>query len=79
MPMSMSMMWMRMPGQTWAGDAASFMGMWVVMTVVMMGPSLLPVARGVLMIQRISTFRSTGAQLIAQTLRKSSDRPCHSR
>jgi hypothetical protein len=28
---TMSMAWMRMPGQTWPGAAASFVGMWVVM------------------------------------------------
>lgn len=39
---SMSMMWMRMPGQTWSGAAASFVGMWIVMMVAMMLPSLLP-------------------------------------
>jgi predicted metal-binding membrane protein len=39
---TMSMMWMRMPGQTWLGTAASFVGMWVVMMVAMMLPSLLP-------------------------------------
>jgi predicted metal-binding membrane protein len=38
----MSMMWMRMPGQTWPGVAASFLGMWVVMMVAMMLPSLAP-------------------------------------
>jgi predicted metal-binding membrane protein len=38
----MSMPWMRMPGQTWPGAAASFLGMWVVMMVAMMLPSLLP-------------------------------------
>jgi predicted metal-binding membrane protein len=46
MPMSdastMSMPWMPMPGQTWSGVAASFLGMWVVMMVAMMLPSLLP-------------------------------------
>lgn len=31
-----------MPGQTWAGAAASFLGMWTVMMVAMMLPSLLP-------------------------------------
>ena len=36
------MVWMRMPGQTWTGAAASFVGMWVVMMVVMMLPSLTP-------------------------------------
>jgi predicted metal-binding membrane protein len=39
---TMSMMWMRMPGQTWSGAAASFLGMWVVMMVAMMLPSLVP-------------------------------------
>jgi predicted metal-binding membrane protein len=40
---TMSMAWMRMPGQTWAGATASFVGMWVVMMVAMMLPSLAPV------------------------------------
>src|SRR5215208_2510441 len=39
---TMSMVWMRMPGQTWLGAAASFLGMWVVMMVAMMLPSLVP-------------------------------------
>jgi len=39
---TMSMTWMRMPGQTWFGAAASFTGMWVVMMVAMMLPSLVP-------------------------------------
>jgi predicted metal-binding membrane protein len=39
---TMSMAWMRMPGQTWLGGAASFLGMWVVMMVAMMLPSLVP-------------------------------------
>jgi predicted metal-binding membrane protein len=42
---TMSMAWMRMPGQTWPGIAASFLGMWVVMTVAMMLPSLVPMLR----------------------------------
>jgi predicted metal-binding membrane protein len=37
---TMSMVWMRMPAQTWPGAAASFLGMWVVMMVTMMLPSL---------------------------------------
>jgi predicted metal-binding membrane protein len=40
---TMSMAWMRMPGQTWVGAAASFLGMWVVMMVAMMLPSLMPI------------------------------------
>jgi len=39
---TMSMAWMRMPGQSWLGAAASFLAMWVVMTVAMMLPSLVP-------------------------------------
>src|SRR6266511_2101231 len=39
---TMSMAWMRMPGQTWPGAAALFLGMWVVMMVAMMLPSLVP-------------------------------------
>src|ERR1700682_6373504 len=37
---TMSMAWMRMPAQSWLGAAASFLGMWIVMTVAMMLPSL---------------------------------------
>ena len=39
---TMSMAWMRMPGQTWTEAAAMFMGMWIVMMVAMMLPSLVP-------------------------------------
>src|SRR5918999_3286808 len=42
---AMGGMWMPMPGQTWAGAAASFLGMWVVMMVAMMLPSLVPMLR----------------------------------
>ncbi|HZF29792.1 MAG TPA: DUF2182 domain-containing protein [Gammaproteobacteria bacterium] len=42
---TMSMAWMRMPGQTWPGAAASFVAMWIVMTAAMMLPSLLPMLR----------------------------------
>ncbi|NJD62151.1 MAG: DUF2182 domain-containing protein [Deltaproteobacteria bacterium] len=42
---TMSMAWMRMPGQTWSGAATSFLGMWVVMMVAMMLPSLVPMLR----------------------------------
>lgn len=38
----MSMVWMRMPGQTWLGLAASFLGMWLVMMMAMMLPCLVP-------------------------------------
>lgn len=40
---TMSMTWMRMPGQTWLSAAAWFVSMWVVMMVAMMLPSLVPV------------------------------------
>jgi predicted metal-binding membrane protein len=39
---TMSMAWMRMPGQTWLDVAVTFLGMWVVMMVAMMLPSLVP-------------------------------------
>ena len=39
---TMSMAWMRMPGQTWTDVAASFLGMWIVMMVAMMLPSVVP-------------------------------------
>ncbi|HEX9984469.1 MAG TPA: DUF2182 domain-containing protein [Thermoanaerobaculia bacterium] len=39
---TMSMAWMRMPGQTWSAAASSFLGMWVVMMAAMMLPSLVP-------------------------------------
>jgi len=42
---TMSMAWMRMPGQSWPGAAASFLGMWTVMMVAMMLPSLAPMLR----------------------------------
>jgi hypothetical protein len=40
---TMSTLWMRMPGQSWPGAAASFLGMWVAMMISMMLPSLAPV------------------------------------
>ena len=39
---TLSMAWMRMPGQSWPGAAASFLGMWIAMMVAMMLPSLMP-------------------------------------
>src|SRR2546421_7553327 len=39
---TMSMMWMRMPGQTWLASATSFLLMWLSMMVAMMLPSALP-------------------------------------
>ncbi len=40
---TMSMVWMRMPGQTWIEATASFLAMWVVMMAAMMLPSLAPI------------------------------------
>ena len=42
---TMSMAWMRMPGQTWPGAAVSFLAMWLVMMAAMMLPSLVPMLR----------------------------------
>ena len=39
---TMSMTWMRMPGHSWPGSAASFLAMWTAMMVAMMLPSLVP-------------------------------------
>ena len=39
---TMSMAWMRMPGQSWAEYAGMFLGMWAVMMVAMMMPVLVP-------------------------------------
>jgi predicted metal-binding membrane protein len=39
---TMSMAWMRMPGQSWPASAAMFMAMWIGMMVPMMLPSLVP-------------------------------------
>jgi predicted metal-binding membrane protein len=39
---NMSMMWMRMRGQTWSASALSFLLMWLAMMVAMMLPSALP-------------------------------------
>lgn len=39
---TMSMAWMRMPGQSWLGAAANFLGMWIVMMPAMKLPTLLP-------------------------------------
>jgi predicted metal-binding membrane protein len=39
---TMSMMWLRMPGQTWFASALSFLLMWLAMMVAMIMPSALP-------------------------------------
>ena len=56
---TMSMVWMRMPGQTWPGAAASFLGMWVVMMTAMMLPVLIPM----LMRYRLAVVGSGGVRL----------------
>ena len=56
---TMSMAWMRMPGQTFPAAASSFVGMWVVMMVAMMLPSLVPMLRR----YRASVGRSGEARL----------------
>ena len=63
---TMSMAWMRMPGQTWPNAAASFLGMWIVMMVAMMSPSLIPLLwRYSLAIGRIGGRRSDGLIALA--------------
>jgi predicted metal-binding membrane protein len=42
---TMSMAWMRMPGRSFAFMATSFLGMWVMMMMAMMLPSLVPMLR----------------------------------
>src|SRR6267154_1601754 len=39
---TMSMTWMRMPGQSWAAASTSFLAMWTAMMLAMMMPSLVP-------------------------------------
>jgi len=56
---TMSMAWMRMPGQSWLGAAATFIGMWAVMMVAMMLPAFLPM----LMRYRATVGRAAGARL----------------
>lgn len=56
---TMSMAWMRMPGQTWAGATVTFLGMWVVMMVAMMLPSLVPM---------LSRYRAAVADRGARTV-----------
>jgi predicted metal-binding membrane protein len=56
---TLSMAWMLMPGQTWPGAAAGFLGMWVVMMVAMMLPSLVPM----LLRYRQAVYRAGDARL----------------
>ena len=70
---TMSMMWMRMPGQSWPGTAASFLVMWVVMMVAMMLPSLVPTLwryreclrrTGIAQVNRLTTLVGAGYFLV---------------
>jgi predicted metal-binding membrane protein len=56
---TMSMAWMRMPGQTWPVAAASFLAMWVAMMVAMMLPSLVPMLKR----YRLAVGRPGGTRL----------------
>ena len=42
---TMTMVWMRMPGQTWPGAALAFVEMWAVMMAVMMLPAFISMLR----------------------------------
>jgi predicted metal-binding membrane protein len=53
---TLSMMWLRMPGQTWAGGAAAFLATWIVMMVAMMLPPLTP---------QLATFPRRGLAALA--------------
>jgi predicted metal-binding membrane protein len=66
---TMSMTWMRLPGQTGPGAAAAFLGMWTVMMVAMMLPALVPAVRryreavrevGVTRLGRLTTMVGAG-------------------
>lgn len=64
----MAMPWMRMPGQSWPGTAASFLGMWIVMMVAMMLPALLPMlARYRLAVGRMGAARLGSLTVIVST------------
>jgi predicted metal-binding membrane protein len=54
---SMSMTWMRAPGDSWVGAAGSFAWQWVVMMIAMMLPSLMPVLRRY---RRVAAARTDG-------------------
>jgi predicted metal-binding membrane protein len=63
---TMSMAWMRMPGQTWSGAAATFIGMWAVMMVAMMLPSLVSMlSRYRAAMRRVGDTRLAGPTALA--------------
>jgi predicted metal-binding membrane protein len=57
---TMPTMWMPMPGESWLGTAASFLGMWTVMMAAMMLPSLVP-----MLLRYRRAVRRTGATHLA--------------
>ena len=59
---TMSMMWMRMPGQSWIESASMFLFMWLAMMIAMMLPSALPM---LLNCQLASGTNRTGVFLAA--------------
>jgi predicted metal-binding membrane protein len=59
----MTMAWMRMPGQTWPGAAAAFVGMWTMMMIAMMMPAFAP-----MLARYRAAARSTGAPLARVTV-----------
>ena len=67
---TMSMAWMRMPGQSWPGAVAAFLGMRSVMMIAMMLPSLVPMLmryRAAVATTSTSTSTSTTKQLARLT------------
>jgi predicted metal-binding membrane protein len=59
---TMSMTWMRMPGQTWAGAAVAFLAMWTLMMLAMMLPSLVPMLLRYRHGLRVANERRLGAR-----------------
>jgi predicted metal-binding membrane protein len=55
---------MPMPGQTWPGAAASFLGMWVVMMMAMMLPSFVPALLGYRRLLRQAHVRRLGTPTV---------------
>jgi predicted metal-binding membrane protein len=62
---TMSMMWMRMPTQSWLGSAGTFMLMWLAMMVAMMLPSSLPM---ILRYYRARRSANDRAAMVSTTL-----------
>lgn len=63
---TMSMAWMRMSGQSWITAATSFVGMWTIMMVAMMMPSLIPMlSRYRSALIKINTTRLGGFTVLA--------------